>query len=157
MTDDPPYESAMDKQIREAMARGEFDHLHGAGKPLNLDDDPHVPAEWRLAYKILKDADAAPEWIEQGKAIRAELQALATLLDRHARWQREQRARLAARAPEQQIAAHKELERARARAREAYRQRAIALNRMIDTYNLQVPDARLQVPRVRIEEELKRL
>lgn len=153
----PEWESALDKQIREAMERGEFDHLRGAGKPLDLTENPHVPADWRLAYKILKDAGAAPDWIEQGKAIRAELQSLAAFVEQHARRQRAQRARLPALAPAQQIAAHEQLTRARARAQQIYRERARALNQRIDTYNLQVPDVNLQLPRVRVADALERL
>ena len=32
------YESLVDRQIREAQERGEFDNLPGAGKPLDLSD-----------------------------------------------------------------------------------------------------------------------
>ncbi len=42
------YESWIDRQIREAQERGEFDNLPGAGKPLHLDDDP----DWWLKAKI---------------------------------------------------------------------------------------------------------
>lgn len=158
MTDEPrAYESTIEKQIREAMERGEFDNLNGAGKPLNLDDDPNVPADWRLAFKILKDAGVAPEWIEKGKAIRAELDALAALLERAARHQRAQRARLRTCSTTELIAAWKNLEDARSEMCREYRERATALNQLIDTYNLQVPDIHLQVPRVNIEDMLKRL
>ena len=34
------WESAIDKQVREAMERGDFDNLRGTGKPLNLARDP---------------------------------------------------------------------------------------------------------------------
>lgn len=138
------------------MERGEFDDLPGAGKPLALDDDPHVPADWRLAFKILKDAGVAPEWIEKGKAIRAELDALVELLDRAARHQRAQRARLRTRPTTELVAAWKHLENTRAETCREYRERATALNQLIDTYNLQVPDIRLQVPRVQIEQEIHR-
>jgi hypothetical protein len=157
MTDNQPvYESAIDKQIREAMERGEFEDLRGAGKPLTLDDDPYVPADWRLAFKILKDAGVAPEWIEKGKAIRAELEALAALLEREVHHQRARRARLNTLNATQLIAEWENLEHARAETCQVYRERATALNQMIDTYNLQVPDMRLQVPRVQIEEEIHR-
>jgi hypothetical protein len=47
----PRYESPADRAIREAMERGEFDDLPGAGKPLtNLgdpDDNPVVGAPTR--------------------------------------------------------------------------------------------------------------
>lgn len=38
MTGQPYWESAVEKQIREAQERGDFDNLPGAGKPLDLSD-----------------------------------------------------------------------------------------------------------------------
>jgi len=157
-TDEPAKrslaESAVEKQIREAMERGEFDHLPGAGKPLDLSENPHTPDEWRLAFKLLKDNGVAPAWIEQGKMIRQELATLATWLERQARWQRERRAQAKWLAPNQMIAEHEHLAKTLEQACRVYRQRAQALNQAIDTYNLQVPDVQLQVPRLRIDDEL---
>jgi hypothetical protein len=42
------FESWIDRQIREATERGEFDNLPGAGKPLNLSQDP----DWWVKAKI---------------------------------------------------------------------------------------------------------
>ena len=40
------------------MARGEFDNLPGAGRPLDVEDyDPLMPPEARMAWRILKNAD----------------------------------------------------------------------------------------------------
>ena len=39
------YESAVDKAIREAQERGEFDNLPGAGKPLRI-RNPNDPNWW---------------------------------------------------------------------------------------------------------------
>ena len=64
------WEDAIEKQIREAMERGEFDNLKGKGKPLDLERNPFTPADWQLAYKIMQDNNVAPEWIEHGKSIR---------------------------------------------------------------------------------------
>jgi DnaJ family protein C protein 28 len=150
------WESAIDKQIREAMERGEFDHLPGAGKPLDLDENPFAPEDWRLAFKILKDNNVAPEWIEIGKQIRDEMSALAQLLERQTQWQRERLAKTKLLAPDKAIAERERLAQAREQTMRAYRQRAEALNKMIDTFNLKVPNAQLQVPRVRIDEELQR-
>jgi len=55
--------------LAEAMERGEFDNLEGAGKPLNLENNPFAPDEMHMAYKILKDNGYAPRWIELGKEI----------------------------------------------------------------------------------------
>lgn len=150
------WESAIDKQIREAMERGEFDNLPGAGKPLDLSDDPHTPDDWRMAFKILKDNKVAPGWIEHGKTIRDELRALQLLLDNQIRWQCEQRAKMKSLVPAKLIAEREHLAQARERTMRDYRQRAETLNRLIDTFNLQVPNIQLQVPRVRIDEELER-
>ncbi len=150
------WESSIDKQIREAMERGEFDNLPGAGKPLDLSDNPHTPEEWRLAFKILKDNHVAPEWIEAGKEIRREHEALTTLLDQQLRWQRECLAQAKSLAPAKATAERTHLVEARERTCRVYRERALALNKMIDTFNLQVPNSQLQLPRVRIDDELKR-
>ena len=46
-----------ERRIEEAIARGEFDNLPGAGRPLDLDDeDPLWPEEVRMARRILKNA-----------------------------------------------------------------------------------------------------
>lgn len=57
----------MDEIFRDAQRKGEFSNLPGEGKPLKLDDDSHIPAHLRVAHKLLKDNDLAPEWIEQGR------------------------------------------------------------------------------------------
>ena len=46
-----------ERRIEEAIGRGEFDDLPGAGQPLELADlDPSLPEELRMAYRILKNA-----------------------------------------------------------------------------------------------------
>src|SRR5512145_29538 len=59
-----------ERKIREAMARGELDNLPGAGQPLAMDEDlSGVPAELRMAYKILKNAGFVPPEVELRKEI----------------------------------------------------------------------------------------
>lgn len=58
-----------EERIREAMNRGEFDNLPGAGKPLSLEDDSLVPPELRVAYKVLKNAGCIPPELELRKEI----------------------------------------------------------------------------------------
>ena len=53
-----------ERKILEAMERGEFDDLPGKGKPLDLSDDPMVPEELRVAYKVLKNAGYMPPEVE---------------------------------------------------------------------------------------------
>lgn len=64
----------VEDQIREAQKNGEFDELEGTGKPLrDASDDPDTALEGdlKMAHHILKNAHAAPFWIELGKEIRA--------------------------------------------------------------------------------------
>lgn len=46
-----PFESWIDRQIREAAERGAFDNLPGAGKPLDLDPDE----DWWIKAKIKRE------------------------------------------------------------------------------------------------------
>ena len=46
-----------ERRIEEAIARGEFDDLPGAGRPLELHEpDPALPAELRLACRLIRNA-----------------------------------------------------------------------------------------------------
>jgi hypothetical protein len=56
--------SIAERKIREAMERGEFDGLPGKGKPLDLSDEPLVPEELRVAYKVLRNAGYLPPELE---------------------------------------------------------------------------------------------
>jgi len=66
-------EDLVESQIQKAMQRGDFDNLEGAGKPINLEENPFEPPEMRMMFKILKDNDFAPYWIELGKEIDADM------------------------------------------------------------------------------------
>ena len=49
-----------ERKIADAVENGDFDDLPGRGRPLDLEEDPLVPAELRMAYRILKNAGFAP-------------------------------------------------------------------------------------------------
>lgn len=134
------YESAIEKQIREAMERGDFENLRGQGKPLNLARDPNVPQDWELAFKVLKDAGYAPDWIEMAQEIRAARAKLFQPLERalvDPPNSREERA-----TSQNNILVE-------------FRARAAELNRLIDTYNLKAPNAQVHLRRIRIEHEIE--
>ena len=69
-------EKLIEKMIREAMARGEFDNLPGKGQPIDLTDYFSTPEDVRLGHKMLKDANIIPEELEllrEAEALRTEL------------------------------------------------------------------------------------
>ena len=50
-----------ERKIAEAEAAGDLRNLPGSGAPLDLDDDPLIPEDLRMAYRILKNAGLVPE------------------------------------------------------------------------------------------------
>jgi hypothetical protein len=82
----PTWESLIDRQIREAAERGEFDHLPHQGARLPIEDDT-LAGDHALAFRMLRDAGYAPPWIQTDKEVRellAKREALIGRASRHA-------------------------------------------------------------------------
>ena len=116
----PQWENAVDRQIREAQERGDFDNLPGRGKPLDLTS--WGQGEWALAHHVLKQAGETLPWISIGRDIDA---AQARLRE------------LRARAPKLSATD-------RARAREQYLREAAALDKLMQEYAFVIPSRRLE-------------
>lgn len=58
------FDKVADRKIREALARGEFDGLPGAGKPIDLEEYFTTPEHLRLAHSVLKSANYVPQEVE---------------------------------------------------------------------------------------------
>jgi len=54
------FDILAEQRILDAIKRGELDNLPGAGRPLDLRDDPLVSAEQRTANRIMKNAGFVP-------------------------------------------------------------------------------------------------
>ncbi|MFW5900081.1 MAG: DnaJ family domain-containing protein, partial [Desulfovermiculus sp.] len=63
------FQLIAEQRINEAIEKGELDNLPGQGKPINLDDDTHLPPEMRMAYRILKNAGYVSPEVEQRREI----------------------------------------------------------------------------------------
>jgi len=138
-----------EERIQEAMAQGAFDNLPGKGKPLDLRENPYVPQELRLAYKLLKDANFAPDWIELDRDVRAAREELNAFQKRHVEWLRQQPLPADGRPAPAVLQWHR-------RMREQLRQRIEDTNRKIDRLNLIVPQLGLQRPRIDAADALRR-
>lgn len=75
------FESHVDRLIREATERGEFDNLPGAGKPLDLGspDDPDWWVKGKLRSEGLDAAGALPEVVSLRKEAAAYPESLRDL------------------------------------------------------------------------------
>ena len=65
------FDLLAERRIREAIERGELDDLPGAGCPLDLTEDPLIPEDLRVAYRMLKTAGYVPPQIESLRELRA--------------------------------------------------------------------------------------
>ncbi len=77
----PGLERIVEDRIQKSQKKGDFDNLPGTGKPLEFEDDRHIPEELRLPFKILKNADCLPPEIEMKKEIERTEDLLAGMSD----------------------------------------------------------------------------
>ncbi len=80
-----PLPRSIETIIQEALARGEFDNLPGAGKPLDLSAYFDTPEEIRVAYSIMKNANILPleaELLKEIAVLKEELEACTNPADK---------------------------------------------------------------------------
>ena len=80
------FQKIAERRILEAIREGALDDLPGAGQPLELEDDSHVPEDLRVAYKILKNADFVPKEVALRKEIVQAEDLLAGMEDTRAKY-----------------------------------------------------------------------
>ncbi|MBP1149686.1 MULTISPECIES: DnaJ family domain-containing protein [Methylocaldum] len=67
-----------EEKIREAIARGDLNDLPGAGKPVPDEEElALVPADLRMAYRVLKNAGYVPEEVR----LRREIEDVGRLIE----------------------------------------------------------------------------
>lgn len=143
------WDSHVDKAIRKAMEEGQMDNLPGEGKPLNLDNDLNTPDELKLAYKILKDNDLAPDWMLTGREL-AEREK--KLRDQVRRAANAYQASLTDTDPAARVRA----ERAWNRAQQKLALDIARFNRDLATYNLKAPSGVVRRPHFDLQAEIRR-
>jgi DnaJ family protein C protein 28 len=128
------FEYYVNEQIREAMERGEFDNLPGAGKPLNLDTDPYA-GDKAVGYHLLKNNGYAPKEVELAREIRTEYERAEAKLDRVRHQSRTLRTRRVPPFPSEKRAFNNAVQKAAS----AYEQTLRDLNSKILTLNVMAP------------------
>jgi hypothetical protein len=83
-----------ERKIEEAMRRGEFENLEGQGRKIEYEDDSMVPADLRMAYKILKNAGYLPPELLEEKEIITAAELLAAATDEQERYRQMQKLNL---------------------------------------------------------------
>ncbi|MBN2500295.1 MAG: DUF1992 domain-containing protein [Anaerolineales bacterium] len=136
---------AIEEIIRKAIEAGEFDNLSGKGKPLNLNEDPHVDPAWRLAHDMLKQRGFAPPWIELRQEIEREYGEARATLARTWSWHEE--------TDEERSLVVEEWRRAQDR----FHQKVTELNRKIKDYNAAIPADIFYCPPLDAQQEIQKI
>jgi len=80
------FQRIAEKRIEQAIRDGTFEDLPGAGKPLKLEDESHIPEDLRVAYKVLKNANFVPPEVSLRKEIAKAEDLLAGMEDTKAKY-----------------------------------------------------------------------
>lgn len=139
------FDLVVDNKIKEAIEAGLFDNLPGEGKPLNLSENPHEPAVWRVAYKMLHDQGFTLPWIAERKEIEESLEKAVKLL-RQAHQETH-------RVKDPDVWARADWQKAHAAFNESIHQ----LNKRIRDYNLQTPSSAVQRALIDSEAEIAKV
>ena len=152
------YRALSERRIREAMDAGEFKNLSGAGRPVEIEENPFVPEDWRMAFHVLKQNGFKPDWIVLADEIEAAILHWRNAADRHFQEIRERLDKVAT-DPRAIHRLRDEVEALKARhnrARAGHQAALEEINRKIHFFNATVPIQSLQRPTFSLEEEMRR-
>lgn len=137
-------ERLVEDLIQESMARGDFQSLSGAGKPLNkFDYNPYMDPMTHNLNRILIDNGYQPEWIIVQKEIRETIEKLRAKLQ-------EVRARLGEPMRHSEALQWKEH-------CAAFDEELVKLNKTVDNFNLIVPLLSRQMVHFSLKRELEKI
>lgn len=137
-------EGAVERAIRDAIERGEFDDLQGAGAPLPRDEADLAGERW-AAMRVLRNANALPEWLQLRIEVRTLRDGLIRRARGHLRWLHERRALLERLPGERILEAADETARLDRAFREGLAKELGELNAVVARYNAAVPVGGLQL------------
>ncbi|MCJ2165392.1 DUF1992 domain-containing protein [Pseudodesulfovibrio sp. S3] len=75
-----------EEHIKRAQREGKFDNLEGKGKPLPPDEAENLPADLRMAYRVLRSSGYIPADIAEEKEIIRTIDLLAYMKDERERY-----------------------------------------------------------------------
>lgn len=141
----------VDRIIDDAQSKGAFENLPGRGKPLQLDENNPFEGNRRLAYKLLKDNNYTLPWIANRNDQLDKIEAFRERLQQA--WQRAtqnyRRAPSEIHRMAQRLAWTKELE--------PFQLEIVKLNKAIASLNLTVPVTSLEIVKLNLDAELRRI
>ena len=143
------WQDLITEQLDEAAASGAFENLPGKGQPLRLNEHPNEPAEMRMANKLLKDNNLTPTWIGDRKELLVDIESLRAEMRRQ--WE------VTCTGTEASASDSEAFMRSWKRSLNRWEARIAKLNRRIVSLNISLPIWRMELHRLRLDEELKRI
>jgi hypothetical protein len=140
-------------KIQEAIDEGKFDDLPGEGKPIIFDDDPMTPPHLRMVNRILKNANALPEWIQVQKDIEADQARVTAMRSRLIKDNERWRKRLSL--PSARTGADAQYGEWHAKSRAAYHKLMKSVNSAILKYTLIAPPSARPIPSYKLQPEME--
>lgn len=144
------WQNLMDDLIEDGHQRGLFSDLAGQGRPLELEQNVYEGSA-ALANKLLKDNDLRPAWLAQRADVAGKIDALRADVARA--WGRYRTAFQQAQGESHRAALTLGWDDTCRKWEEAI----VKINKEIDAYNLKRPMAQLELFKLRLADELKRV
>ena len=144
------FQDLIEDMIQDGQDAGVFDDLPGAGKPLKLDKNV-FGSEKALAHELLKSNDLPPAWISSRNLALGEIEILRTHIQKT--WTRHKRAYQVAQGQAHQSALEISWDDACLR----WQSDIQKINKQISDYNLRFPSDNLELFKLDLENELKRV
>lgn len=144
------WQDLMEDLIIAGQEQGLFDNLPGAGKPLNLNKNPYA-RDVELAHALLKDNDLPPSWIADRQDVLAKVAKLRSDMARDWEWH------IHAYQPTLNATQRSGLSISWDDACRRWQTTIDKLNKRIDRFNLKRPVEHLELFRLTLDDELKRL
>jgi hypothetical protein len=144
------FRDLMEDLIEDGRRRGLFDDLPGSGRPLDLGGNPYEGSN-ALANQLMKDNDIRPPWLTHRLDVSAKIDAFRDDVTRT--WQRYGAARDQAAGSSH----HAALAVGWDEVCRGWQAKIEAINRDIDAYNLKRPHGQMELFKLRLADELKRV
>lgn len=145
------WNDLISNRIEEAMRNGAFDNLRNKGKPLPNWRNPHVPADQQMANDLLKNNGLAPQWIGDRAAMLQAIEHFRMKVAAIALAYRGEWGEATTPALRNDIRDRWDVQIQR------WQDEIQTLNQRINVINLQQPIARLEIYKLRLDEELQRV
>ena len=134
-----PWCIVAERKIIEWIDAGGVERLTNLGTRLDLRENPFLRSDLRLAYRMMENANLAPDWIEMGKDIETGLTRCREEMRRNGDANRRDRIALDSATIDAALLINRRLRARREEFTEQQTSRYANANRLIDRYNVACP------------------